>query len=291
MSESLAPLDFKIPGSARLNALTGLDYYSRIRSIAISVFKWENLPETIPARFIEQTLFERGKAIFFKTKETGGLMVAKTTNSATLDKYDNPLSYNAFASPDFYEQVNAEDCVIIRNNYDSLATMNSVILFVGRLADVQRSIDVNIRAQKTPLFIVCSLKQLQTMKSLYSKYDGNEAIVYGNESLGETPISVLSPDVPYRADKLMIYKRQIWDECMTYLGINNANVDKKERLITDEVNANNQLIESYAAALLSAREESAAEINKKYGLNIKVKLRIEPKFQSLIDKGPGDNNG
>ena len=71
----------------------------------------------------------------------------------------------------------------------------------------------------------------------------------------------------------MDYKRSVESDLLTFLGQNNTPVDKKERLITDEAEANNQLIGSFADLQLRAREEAVEEINKLFGLSISVKRR------------------
>ena len=275
MPDFTAPITYQFPENEQLNALTQIDYMSRIRSLAVSVFQWDNLPDGIPGRFIEQTLFNYGRALFFRVNDTGGLMVAKVADSGMIDKYDSPISFRAYASPDFNQDLPIEKCVLIRNNYDCIPTVRSVLLFVMRLAETERTIDINVKAQKTPLVFVCDQKQLQTLKMLFRKYDGNEPVIYADKSLDMKGLTCINPEVPYMADKLMLYKRNIWNECMTYLGINNANTDKKERLITDEANANNQLIEQSAAALLSTRQEAAKEINTMFGTDIRVSMRLK----------------
>ena len=101
--------------------------------------------------------------------------------------------------------------------------------------------------------------------------------------LDDNAIRAIKTDVPYVADKLLVYKHELWNECLTFLGINNINGDKKERLIVDEANANTQLIELSADIMLASRQEAVKEINKKFGLNIIVKLRrdFEQEIQYL----------
>ena len=167
-----------------------------------------------------------------------------------------------------------KDCVIIRNNDEMIPTSFPVQLFAYRLAEISRTIDINVNAQKTPVLVVTSEKQKLTLKNIYSQWNGFEPVIYGDKSL-EAPelLRVLKTDAPIVFPELQNQKQKIWNECLTFLGINNANTEKRERLITDEVTANNNHIDLSADVLLKSRQKAAEQINKLFGLNISVELR------------------
>jgi hypothetical protein len=141
------------------------------------------------------------------------------------------------------------------------------------LTTAERTIDVNINAQKTPVLVRCDDKDRLSLKNVYKEYEGNEPCILGGKGLNLEGLKVLKTDAPFVADKLQIYKQDIWNEALTFFGINNANSDKRERLITDEVNANNEVISINAQAMLLTRLEACKWINEKYGLNVNVKMR------------------
>lgn len=256
-----------------LNEITYFDYFKRIRALAISCFEWKNLPPLIPAKYLETVLFEDGRILFFQDP-TKGLMIARCSDTGILNYYDIPVSYRANGTG-YSEEYKTDDCVLIDNNYCSVPTQDSVILFAYRLADCERSIDVNVKAQKTPVIILCDDKQRTTMKNVYTQWSGNEPIILGDKNLNVEQIKSLDTKAPYVTDKLTIYKHDIWNECMTFLGIGNANTDKRERLITDEVTANNDLVDLSAQTRLVSRQDAAKKINEKYGLEISVELKIK----------------
>jgi hypothetical protein len=97
--------------------------------------------------------------------------------------------------------------------------------------------------------------------------------IYGDKDLDTSGIDTLKTDAPVVFDKLQHQKHTLWNECMTFLGINNANMDKRERLVDDEVQANNEQIELSAAVMLKSRELAAERINALFGTNISVELR------------------
>jgi hypothetical protein len=258
--------------SANLNMLTVNDYYERLKLIALSLFEWENLPESCNARFLELTLYTHGRALFIYDPKLGYLNM-RCTPSGTWNNYDEPLSFTAFSSI-YRETFKRDECVLIRNNYIERPTDNSVVLFSKRLTDAERTIDVNINAQKTPVLVRCDDKDRLTMKNLYKDYEGNEPFILGSKSLNVDAIKVFKTDAPFVADKLQNYKHQIWNEAMTFFGVNNANTDKRERLITDEVEANDQLIQVNAEAMLLTRQEACKQINTMFPeLNVSVKMR------------------
>jgi hypothetical protein len=254
-----------------MNILTANDYYDRLKTIALSLFEWENLPDSCNARFLELSLYAYGRALFIYDDELGYLNM-KCTPSGTLNNYDEPVSFTAYSTI-YQKDFLRDNCVLIRNNYLERPTDNSVVLFASRLTEAERTIDTNIKAQKTPVLIRCDDKDRLTMKNLYKDYEGNEPFILGGKALNLEGLKVLKTDAPFVADKVQNYKHEIWNEALTFFGVNNANSDKRERLITDEVNANNEVISINAQAMLLTRLEACKWINEKYGLNVSVKMR------------------
>ena len=121
------------------------------------------------------------------------------------------------------------------------------------------------------------------MKNVYLQYDGNQPVIYGSKSMGlNDNIQVLKTDAPYLADKLMNQKNQIWNEALTYLGISNLNVQKKERMISDEAIRSMGGTIASRQSRLEMRREAAEQINKMFGLNIEVNYRED--YRELDDE-------
>jgi hypothetical protein len=263
-----------------MNNLTANDYYDRLKLIALSLFEWKGLPDSCNARFLEQTLYTYGRALFIND-DTMGFLNMRCTPSGKLNNYDEAISYTAYSTI-YNREFKRGECVLIRNNYLERPTDNSIILFASRLTESERTIDTNIKAQKTPVLIRCDEKDRLTMKNLYNQYEGNEPFILGSKSLNPDGLKVLKTDAPFIADKLQKYKHEIWNEALTFLGVNNTNTDKRERLVTDEVNANNEVISVNADSMLLTRKEACEQINKMYGLNVSVEMR---KFEESEDEG------
>ncbi len=278
--------------AASLNNFTYLDYYKRLRLLAISMFEWENLPDSMNERFLERTLYAFGLACFIYDDNLGFLNL-KCLPANSLNVYEEATQYTAW-SINYNKTFNRDDIILVRNNYDEIPTDTTIQLFSRRLAEAERSIDVNVKAQKTPVLIRCTDKERLTMKNLYMQYDGNQPFIFGDKDIDVNALEVLKTDAPFVADKLIEYKKALWADAMSFLGINNAD-EKKERLITDEVNANNQMIQISAQTMLLTRKEACRAFNKRFGENIDVHLRnyddIQNVFNSgLLDSDEGDSN-
>lgn len=257
----------------QLNDVTFTDYYYRLMLIARSRFKWNNLPNGIDEKWIEKYLFSEGECMFYKDPNKG-FMVAKCTPAGTLNYYDEPTILRPYGTNYTGEPLeNNEECVLIRNNDVSFPTSQTIQLYAYRLAEISRTIDININGQKTPVMILCSDKQKRSMKILFNQMNGFEPVIYGDKNMDIENIKALKTETPIVFDKLQIQKHAVWNEVMTFLGINNANMDKKERLVDDEVQANNEQVEMSGSVMLKAREQACKQINKLFGLNISVELR------------------
>lgn len=263
------------------NTIMFHNYYSRLKAIAVSVFEWEGLPETCSARFLEDTLFHYGQAVFVKDANMSFLNL-KVVPSNTLNVYNEPLSYTAF-STGYSKEFPADDCVYIRNNYLALSTDMTIAIFAEKLAEIDVAIMVNIKAQKTPVLVRCDEKTRTSLEAVYNQFDGNKPVVWGSKSLQERPLEVLRTDAPFVADRLREEKRAIWNEALEFLGLNtNPSDKKKERLIVTEVNANNEQIDIQSETMLLTRQEACNLINEKYGLNVSVSRRVH---DETIDEG------
>lgn len=283
---TLEPVPTQFEEAAALNMAVFSDYYKRLRLLALSVYEWENLPETMNARFLEQCLYWYGKAAIVND-DILGIINTKCTPSESLNIYGDATQYHCY-STGYDKDFPLDDMVYVRNNLEALPTDTTIQLFAQRLYEAERTIDVNVKAQKTPVIILCDEKQRLTMKNVYMKFDGNEPVIYGKKGLDIDDIKVLRTDAPFVADKLEEYKRNVWSEALSFLGINNVMTEKKERLVVGEVEANNQLIDLSAQTMLLTRELAAEKFNRLWGGNISVRQRT---YQEIIKRLGGADNG
>lgn len=283
------------------NQRTYLQYVNRLTELSISMFDWQNLPDTIDARFLELALFNDGMAVFFKDEVMGYLGLQVMIGGA-LDVYRIPITRTAFAQNGYQMKLDTSNSVIIFNNMLHTNSILDVQEMSKRLYEIQRTIDVNVIQQKTPKIITCTENQRLVMKNLYSQYMGNEPFIFGDKNLDLSGIKTLDTTSPYVADKLYDLKTQYWNEALTYLGISNVNTVKKERMITDEVQRNLGGTIASRYSRLFMRQQACEQINKMFGLNISVDYREDMQVLDTynaneanlsneidIDKG-GENN-
>ena len=276
----MAKRDGKFWQSARRNNATYLQYYMHLTELAMSMFEWKNLPDTVDARFLELTLFEDGQIVFFKDEELGFLCLQCAVNGG-FNVYRIPTNRRAYAVNGYQKNLTENDSVIIYNNFLRTNSMLDVRNFAERLYNIDRAIDVNINAQKTPILIKCDEQQRLTMLNTYQQYDGNQPVIFGDKALNTNAFQVLNTGAPLVADKLYTLKTQLWNECLTYLGISNINVQKKERLITDEVTRNQGGTIASRYSRLEARRQACEQINRMFGLDIECNYRED--YRNIAD--------
>ena len=272
-----------------LNNLTYRQYLNRLTELAISMFEWKNLPDTVDARYLELHLFETGCMVYFKDEVIGDLCLDCIVNGR-LDVYGNPLLRRAYSGYNNYQKLlKYNNSVIIWNNYLHDNSILDVEMFARRLYNIDRIIDINANAQKTPVLLQGSEKQRLTLLNLYKEYDGNAPFIFGDKNLDINSLKAFSTNAPYVCDKLYQLKTQIWNEALTYLGISNINIQKKERLITDEVTRNQGGTIASRYSRLESRRQAVEKINDMFGTNIKVNYRED--FQEVGNDDVTDNAG
>lgn len=261
--------------SADQNNRTYLMYFERLKELAINRFEWLNLPESIDERFMELSLFGKGAAVFFRDDVMDEFLCLRVMYGAPLDVYNIPTQRTAYANNGYYNQLNNTNSVIIWNNYGHTNCINDITEYALRMYEIERTMDVNVIAQKTPIIILTDENQRLTMENLYMQYEGNTPFIFGNKKLSINDMTVLKTDAPFIADKLEILKRQIFNEALTYLGIPNSTSEKRERLVTDETSLALGNVDAQRNNFLNARKQACKQINKMFGLNIDVRFRTD----------------
>lgn len=264
------------------NQRTYLQYVNRLTELSISMFDWQNLPDTIDARFLELALFNDGMAVFFKDEVMGYLGLQVMIGGA-LNVYRIPITRTAFAQNGYQMKLDQSNSVIIFNNMLHTNSILDVQEMSKRLYEIQRTIDINVIQQKTPKIITCTENQRLVMKNLYAQYMGNEPFIFGDKNLDLSGIKTFDTTSPYVADKLYELKTQYWNEALTYLGISNVNTVKKERMITDEVQRNLGGTIASRYSRLFMRQQACEQINRMFGLNISVDYREDMQVLDTYD--------
>ena len=273
--------------SAELNNQTYSDWFSRLYNIAISVYEWVDLPETIDERFLEMTLFWQGQGIFFDEQPIGYLALP-TLAVGPLDVYAKPTLRTAYSYNGFQRQgLDKSNSVLIYNNFARSTDAGPIRRFAKRLYNIERAMDVNINAQKTPILLVApDDKQKLTMLNAYKEYDGNSMLVCASKGFDVSNFNVLKTDAPFVSDKLQILKRQVFQEALTFLGVEANTSEKAERQVSGEITTNLGGTEASRLTRLNARKQACTQINQLFGLNIDVRFRSSLNLSKIMDNEP-----
>lgn len=269
------------------NNITFSYYYYKMMLIVRNLFEYENLPNNMEGRWIERYLFSDGKCIFYKDPNLG-YMVAGYAQDGGVNCYDDPTSVTPIAPNYVYngeQLINGKNCYVIRNNDLMLPEFAVVRYFAYKLSNIDRAIDVNIEACKTPTIVTCTDKQRLSLKQAINQRKDNEPVIYADNSFDKDMITTLDLNPPMVFKDLQIQKHMVLNEFFTDIGINNANMDKKERMVSTEVEANDEQVKACEDVLLRSRQEACDQINRIFGLNIKVKrkeLDKIPEFEDII---------
>ena len=295
--------NYEFKDALELNNATFNDYLHRFQRIALSMFEWVNLPKSMDARYLEKCLFYNGQAALLKDK-TYGFINTKAAANGYVNIYGLPTKINCFSysyqsirtlytglnenlTPAQMEYQKNNECILVMNNEDRLPTAGSLELFAWRLYNADRTCDVNITAQKTPVMVITDEKQRLTMMQLYNQYNGNMPFIFGDKNLlaDGNKVESLTTQAPYIVDKISEYKKEIWNEALTFLGINNIARDKKERLTENESNENNELVNLNLQAMLIPRIRACKQFNEKFGLtgtDKEISVRVRSDLYNII---------
>lgn len=267
--------------SATVNNLTYMQYLNRLTELSVSMFEWKNLPPTVDARYLELHLFETGSMVYFDDDVIGNLCL-DCLPSGRLDVYGNPVLRRAYSGYNNYQKLLKEsNSVIIWNNYLHTNSILEVKMFARRLYNLDRIIDVNANAQKTPVLIQGTEQQRLTLKNLYKEFDGNSPFIFGDKNLDLNSLKCIQTGAPYVCDKLYNLKQMYWNEALTYLGISNSGAQKRERMLAIESSQAQGGTISSRYSRLQSRREAVEKINAMFGTNIEVNYRED--FMSIYE--------
>ena len=276
-----------------LNDATFSHYLRCFKKLCLSMFEWVNLPKGMDSRFLEEVLYYNGIASILYDENYGFINTASTPSGA-LNIYGLPTEINCFSYGfssirKLYtglanEEARKTNCILVLNNQDKESTFSDMELFAYRMYKAERSSDININATKSPIVIMASDKTKLSMVNAYAQYDGNQPVIVGKKGQFDiNDISSIDTKAEFIADKLQDYKKSIWNELLTFLGINNLN-EKKERMVTDETNQNNEVINLNLQSFLIPRKKACEQFNELFNPTDEISVRVRSDLQNTIKK-------
>ena len=255
--------------------------------MACNRFKWENLPTGLESRHIEDFLFENGQCFFFKDNKLG-LMCLPCHGLGDLNIYGDNIKLSIVSRNGKYQKIleDGKDGIKIRANDLCLPTEHFIRHYAQKMDDIETVIKRNLKQQMKPFFVTSTDTNLLTVKNIVNDVDNGKEVVILDKDLGEQGFDgfkMLQTGVIYLVDKLEDERKSVESELLSFLGLDNANTEKRERLLVDEVNANNEYIETNLDMEYKTRLLACKMINEKFGTNIKV--------TKVVDSFGGDENG
>ena len=280
------------------NDLAFQNVFNSLVNVALNLFEWEGLPETCDDRFFEEMLLFMGQACIVKDDEYNGFLNLPCTPASSMNIYYEYPVYRAFSldynkefialtdyNKDIYQKLSRNydvpnlkmtGCVCIDNEmrYPMLRTIE---MYATRIAKTIRAIDVVQTQLKIPMLIGTSEDSKASIQNAMDNIDMNIEAIYVENGIKKALQDTVPIDLSGAPDRITY----LWDtlnnwysQALTALGVNNLNTsDKKERLLTDEVNSNDDFIKLNSAYRLDMRLHFADFLNECFGLNVSCKLR------------------
>ena len=249
-------------------------YVRNLTEIAVNRFKWIGLPDTVDKRFLEMTLFHTGLAVFYYDTEFDRYMALRSAGRGPVNMYDNPTGFHVYGNFMVQKELAANVCVPIWHNSMRMTDMDVIYTYAPRLANIDRSLEVALVSMRHPVLIAMSDTERQSMMNAWRQVQEGQPVIFGTQQLMSKineSISVFNMGIDSKQiTDLLVTKTRVWSEAMMYLGINQANQDKKERLVSAEVSANDSQIMMIRNGMMNARRYACEQINAMYGLQVSV---------------------
>jgi hypothetical protein len=284
----------------------------KITELALNRFKWEGFPSTVDTRFLEMSLLFNGCAVAYIDKDYDQFLVVRATGTGSVNMVDNPVAFTVFGPGSYTQTSGVGDPVMFRSkniraylpmtferlsekakkqvgvpiwpNYLRSSDIDMIDLYASRLATIERTLEINSKnARRNKVLTATPNTQLSVMNFNRQLDEGVDGIVVTSPIGEEQVVQALDLGItPDSYDKLSILRTRWWNECMGMLGIDNANQDKKERLVASEVGANDGQTDSMRFTYLNARRIACEQIKEVFGYDIEVEFNVEVEAQAKM---------
>lgn len=285
------------PGTvhAKNNAL--YYYFSRylVQKI-IGIYEFKNLPETWAENYFLYTLFLEGRVGIIDTDRYG--VIPQSCNLAGYNVFRQPR-YMLVANPLLEHLPKLEigiNCELIKMQPDYMSPLDIVSTYAELLALCMESAGVNLLNSKLSFVFAAGNKtQAEAFKKMYDQIASGQPAAFIDKELfnedGSRNWDVFFQNLKqnYVTGDILNDMVKITDRFNTTIGIPNANTEKRERLITDEVNANNADTETLADLWLRTMQGDIKRVNKMFGLDLAVDYKFKGGATNAARVGIADN--
>lgn len=246
------------------NAATFDSIFKQMTSIAKVNYLFDGLPDTVWLPYVYNKLLYNGSIAFYIEPDIG-LIALPYQTIGKLDIYNRPIKIKCIASNGQQSRIlEPKEYVIMYDNTDFRSIIPDIRLYAQKMASTERAADINVQQQRTPRIIKGSKSQEQTIKDLYAEIDRNEDVLYLYKDLDIDDIDIVLQPAPFVADRLDAHADRIWNNFCRLVGVSNISLQKKERLISSEVNAMQGGAIASRWSRYIPRKTAIDEINKKF---------------------------
>lgn len=263
--------------------------YNEWYLIGINNFRWLNLPEGMESHFFEKPLWEIGACCFTGGTRDFAHIVLPASAEGKFNIYYEPTTYR-LQGYDFSEKRTVDNSVFIKNNLLALPSAPMFHRYARRIFDIQQTIDINLFHYRSPVLFGVKNSDIESVKNVLADMVEGKLAVFHDKNFEIDGVKAFNITGDFVIDKLYQYKRRMVSEVMSLLGFSNNEIEKKERMIVDEINANNELTDNgYVLTMFDERKKACDKINEMFGLNISVEInRQKAKPQWMYDDLSGE---
>lgn len=257
-------------------------YFNLLKRIVVSRFEYLNLPKNVPSYFIENSLFENGLVICFKDK-FGEIYFSKATEEG-LNFYGEGTDFNITFNGELPKTVNKTtfnitECVPVYNNSLKRNSISDVNFFAKKLESVENALRNNLESLKTSVIINCSQEEKLSYEQAYKNRTVGSPVIIVSDKFELSNVKVWDLNAKNYLESFENEKKMIINEFLTFFGLNNTNIIKKERLTSGENEENNEMINSSLYDFYLPRKQAVEKINEMFNLNIELEIKPFNKFE------------
>lgn len=254
-------------------------HMNKFRRLALNVYKWSNLPEGVDDYLIEKYLFEDGMCIIWNSPEFG--MNVSRCLVTQWDAWKRPLTVRPVYDgiPNILDEIPIEDCVFLTDLYDLGHKRSEALDLVSELVSIQSVIDTQNTNQATPLMAIAGNNSVrQKLQNCIRRISEGYKVMFLEDDLSNS-IKPLNLNSPYNVQLLVQYKKDIENEILSYLGIDSQQAfQKKERMIVDEQEGNDELLNYLLADGLKARQRAIDGNTIGFQATVEIQTFVRPEM-------------
>ena len=266
-------------------------WFWKLFNFCLTIFEYNGLPESLPAREIESNLIMTGHCVIFPNMAD---LVTANTSLYGLDLYYNPTNAT-FANPNIGSKnlTIGENCEIIYNsslkdNVLYIHSDGSMMSFINRysrmLADVEATLDIYmVNARLTSFPVASSDSVVQNLKKFFNKLKRGERGIITDDSIIQQfrSVDINRANIHDGCNDWLVARDKILEMFFRDIGVKFYN-PKKAQVSEDELQVNNQMLIISLDDMLKERKAGIDRVNKMYATNISVDISESFKIKEEV---------